>query len=155
MADNTTIAQVFRLIEQAEEYAGSQEGSRETALRYYNGDKTLVEADKGFSTVVSKDVRKHIQKLMPSVMRTILSNDVIAQYEPTGPDVPGQPSKEAQAEQATDYINGHVIPACNGERAIHDAVFDALLVKTGVLNWAPMNRAAWSCRSSAASRPTC
>lgn len=135
MADNTTIAQVFRLIEQAEEYAGSQEGSRETALRYYNGDKTLVEADKGFSTVVSKDVRKHIQKLMPSVMRTILSNDVIAQYEPTGPDVRGQPSKEAQAEQATDYINGHVIPACNGERAIHDAVFDALLVKTGVLNW--------------------
>lgn len=129
--DQTVTAQVFRLIDQAEAYADTQAKSRENALRYYNGDKSLLPAGEGYSTVVSKDVRKHIQKLMPSVMRTILSNDVIAQYEPAGP---GE-DKEAAAEQATDYINGYVVPACNGERAIHDAVFDALLVKTGILNW--------------------
>lgn len=129
--DQSVTSQVFRLIEQAESYADTQEKSRETALRYYNGDKGLIAYGEGFSSVVSKDVRKHIQKLMPSVMRTILSNDVIAQYEPSGP---GE-DKEAAAEQATDYINGFVIPECKGERAIHDAVFDALLVKTGILNW--------------------
>ncbi|MBD9528984.1 phage portal protein [Paracoccus sp. PAR01] len=128
MADSTT-KQVFALIEQAEQYADAQEKSRETALRYYNGDKKLIPYDEGFSSVVSKDVRKHIQKLMPSVMRTILSNDVIAQYQPAGP------GKEEQAEQATDYINAVIVPECNGERAIHDAVFDALVVKTGILNW--------------------
>lgn len=129
--DQSVTAQVFRLIDQAKAYADTQAKSRDNALRYYNGDKSLIPHGEGFSSVVSKDVRKHIQKLMPSVMRTILSNDVIAQYEPSGP---GE-DKEAAAEQATDYINGHVVPACNGERAIHDAVFDALLVKTGILNW--------------------
>lgn len=134
--DQSVTSQVFRLIEQAEAYADTQAKSRENALRYYNGDKALVQADEGYSTVVSKDVRKHIQKLMPSIMRTILSNDQIAQFEPAGPG----PEKEAQAEQASDYINGYVIPECNGERAIHDAVFDALLVKTGVVNWGAYQR---------------
>lgn len=131
MPEPTQTAQVFRLIEQAEAYADSQAKSRETALRYYNGDKGLLTADEGFSSVVSRDVRKHVQKIMPSIMRTILSNDRIVEYEPAGPG----PEKEEQAEQASDYVNAWLIPECDGERSIHDAIFDALVIKTGILNW--------------------
>lgn len=131
MPEPTQTAQVFRLIEQAEAYADSQAKSRETALRYYNGDNGLLTADEGFSSVVSRDVRKHVQKIMPSIMRTILSNDRIVEYEPAGPG----PEKEEQAEQASDYVNAWLIPECDGERSIHDAIFDALVIKTGILNW--------------------
>lgn len=129
MTEPTTAAQVFRLVEQAEAYSDSQQASRERALKFYNGDKEAIPYDETFSSVVSKDVRKHIQKLMPSIMRTILSNDQVVVYEPAGP------GDEEGAEQATDYINAYVIPECDGERALHDAIFDALLLKTGILNW--------------------
>lgn len=129
MTEPTLASQVFRLIEQAESYSDSQEASRRRALSFYNGDKEAIPYDKTFSSVVSKDVRKHVQKLMPSIMRTILSNDRVVEYMPAGPD------DEGVAEQATDYVNAYVIPECDGERALHDAIFDALLLKTGVLNW--------------------
>lgn len=127
------IALAFRLIKQAESYADVQEKARSVALRYYNADPSATPgggtADNGFSSVVSADVRKHIQKLMPSIMRTILSNDRIVEYQPAGP------GDEDAAEQATDYINGYVVPECDAERALHDAILDALTVKTGILNW--------------------
>ena len=130
MAEPSLISQVFRLIDQAESYADTQEKARAEALRYYNADPDAIpNMGVGYSTAVSADVRKHIQKLMPSIMRTILSNDRIVEYMPAGP------GDEAGAEQATDYVNSCVVPECDAERALHDAVLDALLVKTGILNW--------------------
>ena len=130
MAEPSLISQVFRLIDQAESYADTQGKARAEALRYYNADPDAIpNMGKGYSTAVSADVRKHIQKLMPSIMRTILSNDRIVEYMPAGP------GDEAGAEQATDYVNSYVVPECDAERALHDAVLDALLVKTGILNW--------------------
>lgn len=130
MPEPSLISQVFRLIDQAESYADTQEKARVEALRYYNADPAAIpNMGEGYSTAVSADVRKHIQKLMPSIMRTILSNDRIVEYEPAGP------GDEDTAEQVTDYINAHIVPECDAERALHDAILDALLVKTGILNW--------------------
>lgn len=131
MADEQpALSQVFRLIEQAEKYAALQDKDRETALKYYDADKDVIpNSGEGFSTVVSADLRKHVQKVMPSIMRTILSNDRIVEYHPAGP------GDEEGAEDATDYVNAVVVPECNGEAAIRDAIFDALVLKTGILNW--------------------
>lgn len=127
---DTSVSLVFRLIDQAEQFADAQEKTRAKALAYYNADPAATPgAGDGFSSVVSADVRRHVQKLMPSIMRTILSNDRIVEYMPAGP------GDEDAAEQATDYVNGHVVPECDAERALHDAIFDALVVKTGILNW--------------------
>lgn len=128
------ISHVARLVDQCEDYLAEQSKDRERALEYYNGEMLDMKPDEGRSSVVSKDVRAVIKKLMPSIMRSILSNDTIADYEPVGPeDVEG-------AEQATDYINLVVVPESDAEKAIHDAVFDALLLKTGILKWSAYKR---------------
>ena len=125
---------VARLIETCEQYAEEQKPARDRALEYYEGKLSDLPAEEGRSKVVSKDVRTVVKKLMPSVMRTLLSNDKIVEYEPIGP------GDEDDAAQATDYVNHAVVEECGAEAAIHDAVFDALVVKTGILKWVAYKR---------------
>lgn len=125
---------VAGLIDACEQYSEEQKASRDRSLNYYNGEMDDLTPEEGRSASVSKDVRSVIKKLMPSIMRTVLSNDKIVDYEPVGPE------DEESAEQATDYVNHVVVPECGAEQAIHDAVFDALLVKTGVLKWTAYSR---------------
>ena len=42
---------------------------------------------------------------------------------------------DAQAEQASDFVNLVVLNECGGFRAIQDAIHDALLVGNGILRW--------------------
>lgn len=128
------ISHVARLVDQCEDYLAEQSKDRERALEYYNGEMSDMKPDEGRSSVVSKDVRAVIKKLMPSIMRSILSNDKIVDYEPVGQE------DEESAQQATDYVNHVVVPGCGAEQAIYDAVFDALLLKTGVLKWSAYKR---------------
>ena len=128
------ISHVARLVDQCEDYLAEQFKDRERALEYYNGEMSDMKPDEGRSSVVSKDVRAVIKKLMPSIMRSILSNDKIVDYEPVGQE------DEQSAQQATDYVNHVVVPECGAEQAIYDAVFDALLLKTGVLKWSAYKR---------------
>ena len=128
------ISHVARLVKQCEDYLEEQSNDRERALEYYNGEMSDLTPDEGRSSVVSKDVRAVIRKLMPSIMRTILSNDRIVDYEPVGQE------DEGSAQQATDYVNHVVVPECGAEQAIYDAVFDALLLKTGILKWSAYKR---------------
>lgn len=132
--DDSIAKQAFRLIEQCEEYSSNQKPGRDKALRNYNGEATEVPEQEGRSKVVSKDVRSNIRKLMPSIMRTILSNDKVVEYEAVAPHT------EDQAEQATDYVNHISVPECEVEKALHDAIFDALTVKTGILKWEAFER---------------
>ena len=125
---------VARLIDACEQYSDEQKEARECALEYYNGEMNDLIADDGRSSVVSKDVRSVVKRLMPSIMRTILSNDKIVEYQPISQD------DEQSAEQATDYINHVVVPECGAEQAIYDSVFDALLIKTGILKWVAYKR---------------
>lgn len=125
---------VYALIQQCEAYADEQKGDRDKALRYYQGETPDLKAEPNMSSVVSRDVRALIRKVMPTIMRTILSNDRIGEYEPVSPEA------EEQAEQATDYINHIVVPESDATRALYDAIFDAVLLKTGILKWSAQER---------------
>jgi len=102
---------------------------RERANDYANGKTPDVPARENRSSVSSRDVRTVMKKIMPSVMRTIIGTDAMVKYLPVGQD------DEEGAEQATDYVNHVVIPEGDVEAAIHDAVHDAMLLKTGILKW--------------------
>ncbi len=120
----------YRLIQQCEAFADEQKKERDDAQQFYSGDPQSVPSEENFSSVVSMDVRAAIRKLKPSIMRTLLANDRIVEYLPAGP------GDEESAEQATDYVNHVVVPESDAERAISDAIDDALLNKTGILAWA-------------------
>lgn len=120
---------VAGLVQSCKEYLDEQESSRVEAQEYYNGEMNDLPVDEGRSSVADMSVRATIKKIMPSITRTILSNDSIVEYEPIGPE------DEEGAQQATDYVNLVVVPECNAERAIYDAIHDACLIKTGILKW--------------------
>lgn len=129
MTPDNLAKHVAGLVRVAESYLDEQEAGRKMALEYVDGVMSDMPADIGRSSVVSKDVRATIKKIMPSIMRTVLSNDKIVEYLPIGPE------DEDGAAQATDYVNHIVVPECEAENAIHDAIYDALTIKTGILKW--------------------
>lgn len=137
--DDKLATRVHDLIEQCEAYSDEQKAARDLALRYYQGETPDLVPEEHMSAVVSKDVRAIVKKVMPTFMRTILSNDKIGEYEPTTPGM------EPQAEQATDYINYIVVPESDIPRALHDAIFDAVLLKTGILKWTAYERTKVTC----------
>lgn len=125
---------VAKLVDVAEQYSDEQQDDRERALEYYDGKMDDLPAEEGRSQTVSKDVRSVIKKLMPSTLRTLLSNDKVVEYAPAGP------GDEDAAAQATDYVNHVVINECGAKTAIYDAVSDAFLLKTGILKWSAYKR---------------
>ena len=98
-------------------------------MNYYDGKMSDVPSEEGRSRVVSRDVRAAIKKVLPSVVRTILGNDKVVEFEPVSE------GDEAKAEQATDYMNYVVLPESDGREAIQDAMHDALLLRNGVIRW--------------------
>ena len=114
---------------QCEEYSAEQSDDRRCALEYYEGFMNDMETEEGRSSMVSKDLRANVRKLMPSVMRTLFGSDKLVEYEEAGP------GQQEQAQQATDYVNKVIIPKCGAEDALFDAVFDAMLLRTGILKW--------------------
>lgn len=129
MTDERFAAIVANLVRDADKYRTERSLSRIKAIEYYDGTMKDVPTEDKKSKVVSRDVRATVKKIMPSVVRTILGNDRVAEYSPLGPDDSGG------AEQATDYVNHFVFPESDGYRAVKDAVFDALICKNGVIKW--------------------
>ncbi|MGH6810310.1 MAG: portal protein, partial [Ensifer adhaerens] len=70
-----------------------------------------------------------VKKVLPSLIRTVLGNDKVVEYEPVNQ------GDEAGAEQATDYINYIVFPESDGYDAVQDAAHDALKLRNGVIRW--------------------
>ena len=97
---------VYALIQQCEAYADEQKGDRDKALRYYQGETPDLKAEPNMSSVVSRDVRALIRKVMPTIMRTILSNDRIGEYEPVSPEAEEQ-AVPLQQERARDAAPPH------------------------------------------------
>lgn len=124
---------VASLVKDAEDYRDERSKDRQKAMAYFDGEaddmQRYVPADEGRSRVVSRDVRAAVKKVSPSIMRTILGNDQMVEYQPVGED------DENTAEQATDYINFVVLPECRGRNAIKDAISDALRLRNGILKW--------------------
>lgn len=121
---------VARLVRSAKDHLDKQAPERERAMEYYNGVMKDFPANKGRSSVTSDDLRATFKKVVPSIMRALLSGSQMVEYQPVGP------GDEVEAEQATKYVNSIVVEESNVEAAIYDAVFDAAIVKTGILKWA-------------------
>ncbi|XHB99363.1 phage portal protein [Nitratireductor sp. ac15] len=100
---------------------------RNKALDYYNGELTDVPAEEGRSSVTSHDVADVIGWVLPGLMRTFTSGDVVAEYEPQ------TPGDEEFAQQATDYINYVFLRECEGYRVLYNACFEGLLFGNGII----------------------
>lgn len=125
--DDEFASDVSKLVAAAAMYRDQLSANRIRAMQYFNGEMKDIEPRKGWSQVISLDVRATIKKVMPSMMRTILGNEIVAEFS-------GQNEDDVEgAEQATDYINLKVLPESDGEKAIHDSLHDACLLRNGIL----------------------
>ena len=120
---------VFQAIEDAGTYIDSYLApERERAMSYYLGDAFGNEED-GRSQVVLTEVRDTVLAMLPSLLRIFTGGDKILEFVPRGPE-----DIEA-AEQATDLVDYIFNQENPGFRILHDAMKDALILKTGVLTW--------------------
>ena len=131
--ENLTIddvmSHVHSLVENCIDANDQQQNDRVQASDYMQGKMDDVPHHEDMSGTVSTDIRDTIKKLMPSVMRTLLANDRIAEYEPNTPE------QVEMSKQATNYVNLVALRECDAEKAIYDAVYDAMTIKTGILKW--------------------
>lgn len=118
------------LLDDCDNYYDSQlKPDLQKAQEYYDGTMKDTPSDEGRSSAISKDVRATIKKVLPSVYRVFFGSDKIVEYAPVAE------GDEGSADQATDYVNYIVLPESGGQRAIYDAMHDALLKRNGVLKW--------------------
>ncbi|MDX0955634.1 phage portal protein [Sinorhizobium medicae] len=129
MSKQQVAAQVSQLVKDCENYRDELSVDRIKAMEYYDGIMKDTPADPNRSKVVSRDVRSAIKKVLPSVIRTILGNDKVVEYQPVNE------GDEAAAEQATDYVNFVVFPESDGYDAVQDAAHDALKLRNGIIRW--------------------
>ncbi|MEQ1519731.1 MAG: phage portal protein [Aestuariivirga sp.] len=126
--DDKFASDVSDLVDQAKLYRDQLSADRIRAQRYENGD---MEADMpskaGWSAVVSRDVSATLKKVFPSLTRTILGNEIIAEYVGQNED------DQEGAEQVTDFINLVALPESQGRKGISDAMHDACLLRNGIL----------------------
>lgn len=123
------IAIIADMVRQSERHADDLSKDRLRAIEYYQGKMKDTPADTGRSQMVTRDVRANIKKVLPSIMRTILSADQVVEFQPV------EQGDEAGAEQATNFMNTIILPESNARDAIYDAIHDALLLRNGILKW--------------------
>ena len=105
------------------------------ATQYYRGEPFGNEED-GRSQVVSRDVAEVIDQAMPSLVKIFTAGDEIVRFGPRltpGMDAQAVALREAQAEQATDYVNWVWRALNDGYRTTYEWFHDALLLKTGIV----------------------
>ena len=129
MDDIRFCAVVSELIRHCEAFRDDRHEDRLRALEYYAGKMRDIPDEKGRSKVVSRDVRAGINKVMPSVVRSIFVGDKVVELAPNGP------GDESVATDATDYFNEVLLPECQAENAVYDAAHDAVLLRNGILHW--------------------
>jgi hypothetical protein len=117
------------MVREAEQHADDKSKDRLRAVQYYQGEMIDTPSDKGRSSIVSRDVRAVIKKVLPSIVRTILGSDQVVEFQPVAEN------DEEGAAQATDFINHVTMPECDGRKVIEDALHDALLLRNGILKW--------------------
>lgn len=123
------VAVIADMVREAEKHADGTSADRVRAVEYYQGTMKDTPHEEGRSGIVSRDVRAHVKKVLPSLVRTILGSSQVVEYQPA------QEGDEQAAEQATDYVNMVVAKDCNLRRQVEDALHDALLLRNGILKW--------------------
>lgn len=126
--DQEFVSEVSTLIDQSALYRDQLSKERIVAMQYWDGEMRDMPPRKGWSQVVSRDVSATIKKVLPSLNRTILGNEIIGEFSGHNEnDVEG-------AEQVTDYINLIAFEESHGHIAVHDAMHDACLLRNGILH---------------------
>ncbi len=97
------------------------------ALRYYQGEMPDVAAEKGRSSVVSRDLADTMGWMLPGIIRVFTASDHMAVAEPVGPE------DQDGAAQATDGINYVFWKDNNGYKIVHSATWDSLLGGDGIV----------------------
>jgi len=105
---------------------------RERAMAYYLAEPFGNE-EAGRSQVVLTEVRDTVLATLPSLLRIFTGTEKVVEF------IPKNAEDVEPAEQATDLIT-HIFNQENpGFRILHDAMKDALILKTGVLTWYLVN----------------
>jgi len=129
MTDEEFRYRVAQAIEDASTYIDSYIApQRETAMEYYLGDYFGNE-EEGRSQVIMTEVRDTVLSMIPSLLRIFTGGDKILEF------IPKSAEDVQSAEQATDMINYIFMQENPGFRILHDAIKDALILKTGILTW--------------------
>lgn len=115
------------LVKDCENYRDELSKDRQVANEYYDGTMRDTPADENRSQVVSRDVRSTVKKAKPSLVRAILGNERVVEYQPVND------GDEGGADQATDFVNYVVLPESGGEEAIEDAADDAMRLRNGII----------------------
>ncbi len=129
MNDEELCRLVAALVKDCEHYREDQSPTRTRAMEYYDGTMLDTPSDDGRSKVVSRDVRGELKKVLPSIVRVILGGDKVVEYQPV------KQEDDQSAQQATDYVNYLAFPESEGPDAVHDAIYDCLLLRNGILKW--------------------
>lgn len=120
---------VYQAIDDSQTYIDSYIApEREAAMSYYLGN-ALGNEEEGRSQVIMTEVRDTVLAMLPSLLRIFTGGDKILEF------VPKNAEDVASAEQATDLINYIFMQENSGFRILHDAMKDALILKTGILTW--------------------
>lgn len=127
MTDEKLLAVLSAELQAAGAWASEHlEADQSKALQYYLGMPIGNEV-KGRSQVISWDVFEAVESALPGFLEPFFSSENIGVFQPR------EPSDEAFAEQATDYIN-YLIKASNPGFQVFSTWFkDALLSKVGVV----------------------
>lgn len=100
---------------------------RTKAWEYYEGGVSNDLPDiEGRSQAVSTDVSQAVHTVLPDLMEIFTGGDDVVAFTPTGEE------DEEAAAQETDYINHVFFEQNEGFTVLHDAIQDALIMKTGV-----------------------
>lgn len=110
-------------------YRDDRHKDRLRAIEYYEGTMTDLPKEKGRSQVVSRDVRAAINKVRPSVIRTILGGESVVEF--AGND----DADEEQAPIISDFFNEILLPECRVHELVDDVTHDAMLLRNGVAHW--------------------
>lgn len=120
---------VSQSIEDSQTYIDSYLApERERAMAYYLAEPFGNEED-GRSQVVMTEVRDTVLAMLPSLLRIFTGGDKVLEF------IPKSAEDVEPAEQATDLVNYIFMQENNGFRILHDAMKDALILKTGILTW--------------------
>jgi hypothetical protein len=120
---------VFQAITDSQTYIDSYLApARERAMAYFLGE-VFGNEEEGRSQVIMTEVRDTILAMLPSLLRIFTGGDKVIEF------VPKSAEDVEPAEQATDLINYVFMQENPGFRILHDAMKDALILKTGVLTW--------------------
>jgi hypothetical protein len=100
---------------------------RRRAIEYMRGEMSDWPAEKGRSSVVSRDTSDTISWILPGIIRLFTASGQMAICEPV------EPSDEQWAETATDGINYVFWKDNEGYKILYDATYNSLLHGNGVV----------------------